>query len=192
MIDADPLFLDPLGGDYHLQQDPCQPGVINPCVDTGDPSSLMIPGTTRTDMVQDAGIVDMGYHYAILMASATFRNAGSNPASYDAVTLPVLGTTYSGEVDLAGTTGHSLALLVGYSTPLTLPLPGGQTLLVNVTDPNGELLRQTPLAGPVATFDIPVPSDVMLAGFEAFTQALHIGGGQPFVLSNAQDLALGF
>ena len=64
-IDADPLFIDPANGDYRLQQHPCQPGVVSPCVDTGDPSSPMITGTTRTDLVQDTGIVDMGFHYDI-------------------------------------------------------------------------------------------------------------------------------
>ncbi len=129
---------------------------------------------------------------AIRRASATFRNVGSNPASYDAVTPPVLGTTYRGTVDLAGTTGHALAVLVGYSTPVTFPLSGGQTLLVNIGDPAGELLGQLPLSGPVATYHIPLPPDAALVGFEAFTQALHLGGIQPFALSNAQDLFLGY
>lgn len=35
-IDADPLFVDPDNGDFHLRQEPCQPGVINPCVDAGN------------------------------------------------------------------------------------------------------------------------------------------------------------
>jgi hypothetical protein len=60
-IGDDPQFIQ----GYHLSQDPCQPGVSNPCVNGGDPSSPMITGTTRTDGVQDAGIVDMGYHYPV-------------------------------------------------------------------------------------------------------------------------------
>ncbi|MEW6071342.1 MAG: choice-of-anchor J domain-containing protein [Planctomycetota bacterium] len=125
-------------------------------------------------------------------ASATSRNAGTNPASHTAVTLPVLGATYTATVDLGGTTGHNLAWLVGYSTPITLPLGGGQTLLANVADPNGELLLQPFLAGPVATYNLPVPVDVAFAGVAASTQALHIGGVQPWALSNAQDLVLGY
>ncbi len=124
-------------------------------------------------------------------ASATFRNAGVNPASYAAVTLPVLGTTYTGTVDLAGTSGHDFAWLVGYATPFTLPLGGGQTLLVNVADPDGELLMQPMLPGPVATYHLPVPSDVAFVGFTLSSQALHVGGIQPFAGSNAQDLFLG-
>jgi hypothetical protein len=57
--DEPPQFIE----GYHLSQDPCQPGINNPCVNAGNPASPMITGTTRTDGVQDAGIVDMGYHY---------------------------------------------------------------------------------------------------------------------------------
>lgn len=61
-IDNNPLFLDPENDDYHLQQHPCQPGVVNPCVDTGDPTSFL-GGSTRTDARPDENIIDMGYHY---------------------------------------------------------------------------------------------------------------------------------
>ncbi len=67
-IDTDPLFFDPDSSDYHLQQDPPQPGIINPCVDAGDSASQMIIGTTRTDGVQDSGVIDMGYHYPLAVA----------------------------------------------------------------------------------------------------------------------------
>ena len=63
MIDADPLFIDPANGDHRLQQDPCQPGIANACVDGGDPSSSLLHGTTRTDLVQDVGVVDIGFHH---------------------------------------------------------------------------------------------------------------------------------
>jgi len=125
-------------------------------------------------------------------ASVTFRTGGINPASYSTSTLPLLGSTYRGIVDLGGTSGHDFTLLVGYAAPLTLALGAAQIVLVDFTDPNGELLGQVPLSGPVATFDIPIPSDMVLAGFEAFTQALHFGGIQPFVPSNALDLFLGY
>jgi len=131
-------------------------------------------------------------HSRIAVAGTTFRSAGTNPASYDAVTLPVLGTTYTGTIDLGATTGHSLAWLVGYVTPLTLALGGGQTILVNVADPTGELLTQAMLPGPIATYNLPVPSDIALVAFTLSTQGLHIGGVQPFALSNAQDLFLGY
>ena len=125
-------------------------------------------------------------------ASATFRNAGANPPSLVAVTLPILGATYTCTVDLAATSGHSSAWLVGFSSPATLALGGGQVLLVNPGDPNGELLMQSLLPGPVAAYNLPLPPDIAFLGFALSTQALHIGGLQPFALSNAQDLVLGW
>ena len=124
-------------------------------------------------------------------ASVTYRDAGGNPASYFHDTRPVLGTTYSATVDLGGTTGHAMAGLAGYSTPLSLTLGGGQVLLVDITDPDGELLGLFLVAGPLAAFDVPVPNDLALAGFTLSTQALHVGGVQPFALSNALDLVVG-
>jgi len=62
-ISTDPLFISADMNDFRLQQDPCQPGITNACINSGDPLSTMIEGTTRTDGVQDIGIVDLGYHY---------------------------------------------------------------------------------------------------------------------------------
>jgi hypothetical protein len=126
------------------------------------------------------------------VASATFRNGGTNPASYTVSALPVLGDTFTGSVDLGGTTGHAAAMLLGYFTPMDLLLPGGQTLLVNVSDPNGEQLHKRAKLGPTALFHIPVPADPWLAGTAVYTQAVHIDLVNPWVLSNAQDLVLGY
>jgi hypothetical protein len=62
-MDQDPMFFDGAGGDYHLAQDPPQAGVINPCVDLGDPNCPIMEGSTRTDGIQDSNIMDLGYHY---------------------------------------------------------------------------------------------------------------------------------
>jgi len=65
MIDADPLFVNPTNGSFHLQQDPPQTGMLDsPCVDSGHPGHLsFVDGSTRIDGVPDARPVDMGYHY---------------------------------------------------------------------------------------------------------------------------------
>jgi len=46
-IDADPLFIDPVNGDYHLTEN-------SPCIDAGDPDSPLDP---------DGTIADMGAYY---------------------------------------------------------------------------------------------------------------------------------
>ena len=47
------------------------------------------------------------------LASATSRHAGTNPAAYTIVDMPVMGCDYVAEVD-CGTTGHVAAMLAGY------------------------------------------------------------------------------
>ena len=63
MIDADPLFLSGPDGPFYLSQLSAGQATDSPCLDAGDPLCAMITGTTRTDRVQDDGVVDMGYHY---------------------------------------------------------------------------------------------------------------------------------
>lgn len=65
MIAEYPMFFNPLANDFRLAQDPCQPGLSNPCVDTGDPNLPIIDGSTRTDGEPDKGVIDMGYHYTL-------------------------------------------------------------------------------------------------------------------------------
>jgi hypothetical protein len=69
-MDADPLFTDegPFGTHY-LSQAAAGQDETSPCVDAGDPDTGMIEGTTRSDSVQDSGVIDMGYHYPL---SASF------------------------------------------------------------------------------------------------------------------------
>lgn len=64
-IQSAPLFITTSFGNYFLQQQPCQLLPQSPCVDSGDPASQMIAGTTRTDGMQDFGIVDIGFHYPL-------------------------------------------------------------------------------------------------------------------------------
>ena len=55
-ITDDPLFVDPLGDDFNLQED-------SPCIDTGNPASPLDPDDTRADMGalyydQSTGIIE--------------------------------------------------------------------------------------------------------------------------------------
>lgn len=63
-IDLDPLFVTGSLGGCYLSQIAAGQGEDSPCVDAGDPASV-VPGgrTTRTDGFPDVWPVDMGYHY---------------------------------------------------------------------------------------------------------------------------------
>jgi hypothetical protein len=51
-IDKDPLFADPVNGDFHLSWSsyPVPDSTRSPCIDTGDPASPEDPDSTRADM----------------------------------------------------------------------------------------------------------------------------------------------
>jgi hypothetical protein len=68
-ISSDPQFVAGPAGAYYLPQIAAGQTVNSPCLDAGNPTSSMLIGTTRTDQVQDAGVVDMGYHYPLGMIS---------------------------------------------------------------------------------------------------------------------------
>ena len=122
--------------------------------------------------------------------SVAFRNAGTNPASYTAVSAS-LGGTLELSIDLT-TTGHTMGLVVGFDSPFQLTLPGGQTLLcLDQLASGGELINTGFRPGPIAHHSLAVPNLPFLAGFRISTQALHAFGVLPFALSNAQDLRIG-
>jgi len=74
-IDADPLFVAGPEGDYYLSQVAAGQVEDSPCIDAGSEAAeclcFNIPEgftcldhlTTRTDHVNDTGLVDMGFHY---------------------------------------------------------------------------------------------------------------------------------
>lgn len=64
-IGSAPLFVPGPAGCYYLSQIAAGQAVDSPCVDSGDPSSPPLGGTTRSDEDPDTGIVDMGYHYPV-------------------------------------------------------------------------------------------------------------------------------
>ena len=123
-------------------------------------------------------------------AAESVRNAGSNPLSYVG-SKPVLGEEMVATVDVS-MTGHAAAGIFGFSSMTTIPLANGSTLLVGNGTLTGELLQLPLELGPLATFTVNLPLDPTLAGLTVYTQALHIGGVQPFALSNAVDYVLGF
>ena len=72
MMDTDPLFVKGPLGKYYLSQIAAGQSQDSPCVDAGDGviqwpcHAYSICGTTRTDIVPDSGIIDIGYHYPLV------------------------------------------------------------------------------------------------------------------------------
>jgi len=65
-IDSDPLFVTGPQGDFYLSQAAAGQLTTSLCVDAGSApaADIFIAGTTRTDGVNDAATVDMGYHHS--------------------------------------------------------------------------------------------------------------------------------
>lgn len=125
MINEDPLFSDAVNGDFHLQQDPCQPGITNPCVDAGTEPAYLVGVdrlSTRTDNGFDMGMVDMGFHYGEFI----FRLKAD---------LMMLSARSGGTITFMLEAGEENAnrqylLLGGVSgTRPGTPLPGGKVLI---------------------------------------------------------------
>jgi hypothetical protein len=108
---------------------------------------------------------------------------GANVDSYRAGTA-VPGEHFVATVDLA-TTGHPLAVLSCFTDAAEIVLPGGQVLL------GQNRCHRATASGPLARFEVAIPSLRSLCGLVLRTQAAHVGGTQPFVLTNAQDVVLG-
>ena len=92
-IEDDPVFTAGAFGDFYLAQTAAGQTVQSPCVDAGDTLSPMITGSTRTDGVQDAGIVDMGYHYSCvaLPPPVSITMTAVNPP----IQIPAIGGSFN-------------------------------------------------------------------------------------------------
>ena len=65
-INANPLFVDAVNGDFRLQHVAAGQAADSPCINAGSQTAAAagLGGkTTRTDSVLDSGVLDMGYHY---------------------------------------------------------------------------------------------------------------------------------
>jgi hypothetical protein len=123
-------------------------------------------------------------------ASGTFRNGGTNPATYTYVSGPEIGGLY---VATDGQTTGLGCFIVGYLSPLSFNTQYG-TILVNIADPGGEVLAPNNgpyfYSGGVASISINVPKNTDLCGVAVFTQTVEFGGGVK--LHNANDLIVGY
>ena len=121
-------------------------------------------------------------------ASVTTRNgSGLNPETLSSAALPVLGSTWTADLDCSGH-APAVAVLAGARGPRSgLFLNSGELLI----DLSQRLFFLEQLhGGATAGFSIPLPNDPSFCGFQAHVQGLCIGapGNR---LSNALDLVLG-
>jgi len=146
MLESDPLFSDPASGDFRLLQEPCQPGVYNPCVDAGDnwaANNGYFCCSTRTDGKPDEDLVDLGFHYGNheippLAADKGFLSQEIGGTIYFDISAGILNANRK-YILLGGASG----------TDPGIPLPGGQaTLPINwdwFTDFQLPLINASPL-----------------------------------------------
>ena len=158
-------------------------------------ASLLTPGVDAMGRAAaavlrgDAGAGGFAHSLTITFepaATAIARPAFGNPNSY-AWAVPLLGQTWNATVDV-GSTGHLFAIVFASTSPGNLSLGPGFTVLLG-----GPMAEFLPIAaGPQAAYALALPANATLAGFQLSTQALHFGGASSLLLSNAQDLTLGF
>ena len=104
------------------------------------------------------------------------------------VSPAILDGTFSASVASCAP-GNWGAFLVAYSTPLVFPSAWGE-ILVNIADPNGELLGSPGGMGNPAVIDVRLPSNPDLAGFLFYTQAVSFMGSP--CLHCAYECTIGF
>src|SRR6185503_15971586 len=134
-------------------------------------------GYTFTDLSGEVYVYDLSR-----LAHTDWRgdSLGVNVDSYRAGPA-VLGEVFTGTVNLL-TTGHPMAVLSCFEDKAEITLPGGQVAL------GQNRLHHMTSSGPLATFHFAIPNLASLCGREFVTQAAHVGGSSPVVLSNAQDV----
>ena len=122
------------------------------------------------------------------VAAVNNRSAAANRDDFQATT-PTLGGLLGMRVNLSAS-GHTMALVVGFESPANITLGAGQVLLVDPTNPAGEIFGLSSKPGPLAVYELPIPAS--LCGRTFYAQAIEFGGVFPFTLTNAQDLVFGF
>ena len=104
---------------------------------------------------------------------STYCGTGVNANGFTVLAGPCLGDTFIGSVTAVGS--NVGAFLAAYSTPLTLMTNWGE-ILVNIADPNGELLGLPTAFGNPATISITMPLNLAFTGFPFYVQAIGFGG----------------
>ncbi len=139
-INQAPLFTPGPEGNFYLSQIAAGQTQQSSCVNTGNPGASVPLGTTRTDGVQDAGVVDIGYHYHGLIPSSPVT-VNLTPI-VTPIQIPSTGGSFSFEATLHNNASSALTFSVWIVIqlpsiswygpvlgPISLALTGGSTLI---------------------------------------------------------------
>jgi len=160
-ISRDPLFASGMRGNYYLSQVAAGQTMDSPCLDSGSTraDSLGLDRyTTRTDSVNDRGIVDIGFHYPTTLVNAVeggnpgrsqargLRGTHPNPFSGQTVIRYALSAPASVHLGVYNISGHVVRELASGPKPA-----GTYEVLWDGRDDSGK----------------PLPSGVYLLRFES-------------------------
>ncbi len=170
-FNADPEFVDFLGGDYHLRPD-------SPCIDAGDPLSPLDPDCTRADV---------GAFYFPQPCIEVRNGTGVNPLILSSARGPVVGSLWESSIDASGVRGAESSGVVARLSALVpgVVLPIGEVLIAGP-----QLFAQfQSSSGGVDSFAFAVPDSAALIGFEAHVQGIVVAPASQ--LTNALRLVVG-
>ena len=113
--------------------------------------------------------------YSALLVS--YNGTAVNPEAFSGLTLPVLNSTFSTQIDTSSLPNATLTVVVGHSAPDEgLVLDFGELLF----DPTSSALVSSSalVAGSLSQHDFSLPNNVNFAGLTGYLQAFAVGGGQ--------------
>ncbi len=150
--------------------------------------TLTVTGTNGNDTRTRTGYITVSTGSG---ASVSSRNgSGVNPDIYSSTDLPVLGTTWTAQIDGGSVGASGLTFTVGYSAPLIGVMTAIGELLIDISSP----WMLTNIAGggsSISYHNILIPNDPAFVGLPVFMQGLLNNLGGVAQLTNALDLILG-
>ncbi len=134
-----------------------------------------------------------GAVFATIRASATPRNgSGFNRMCFQSTSRPILGATWSAEIDATQHPGAGMTVILGTNASIPgLKLPVGELLILLPAQGGRSFYSlMANSGGGIAHHSVPLPADVSLLGVASYAQGFILGGR--LELCNAVDLVLGY